>query len=188
MLDAPSDQQPACRWRWSCWRGSCWRQSTASRWILLTFLVCRCRTFRVFLPSAYTMLLIKAVSFAKTTNFFSYPDDSFPSWVNIPACNFLPILNSLTPCAHMVFGSYCPAWKPWLSYGMVVVAVFTHPISRCWTAAVGKGIASSCPVHLSAQNLGFYFRRHRDFLFFLFLHLGGHMLTDPSDLEIFSFC
>lgn len=141
-------------------------------WILLTFLVCRCSTFRFFLSSACTMVLVKAVSFAKTTNFFSYPDDSFPSWVNIPACNFLPILNSLTPCAHMVFGSYCPAWKPWLNYGMVVVAVFTHPISRCWTAAVGKGIASSCPVHLSAQNLGYYFRCHRDFLFFLFSAFG----------------
>lgn len=45
-----------------------------------------------------------------------------------------------------------------------VVALFSHPISRCWTADVGEEIDSSYPVHLAAQN--FYFHHHGDFLIF----------------------
>lgn len=89
--------------------------------------------------------------------FFPYPNDSFPLWLNASACNFLSRLNSITPYACLVFGSYSPAQKLQLNYGVEVVAVFTHPITRCSTTAVGKVIASSGPVHLSTQNLGFYF-------------------------------
>ncbi|TRZ22312.1 hypothetical protein HGM15179_004773 [Zosterops borbonicus] len=51
-------------------------------------------------------------------------------------------LNSITPYACLVFGSYSPAQKLQLSYRVEVVAVFTPPIARCSSTAVGKEIES----------------------------------------------
>lgn len=123
---------------------------------LLTLLVWRCSMVRVFLPSKHTMFFMWLYPFLRPIFiFFSYPSDSFPLWLNASACNFLSKLNSITPYACLVFGSYSPAQKLQLSYRVEVVAVFTPPIARCSSTAVGKVIASSGPVHL--LKVGFYF-------------------------------
>lgn len=100
MLDAPSDQQPACSTQWSCWR-----RSTASRWIQWnTLLVCRCSMVRVFLPRESTMLSVVAISFAKIHHFFFLPQ-WFISFISKPSClPFSSILKLNHPlCSHGVW-------------------------------------------------------------------------------------
>lgn len=125
---------------------------------LLALRVGSCSVVRVFLPRKCKMFFMWLYPFLRPISFFFLtPMIHFPLWLNASACNFLSKLNSITPYACLVFGSYSPAQKLQLNYGVDVVAVFTHSITRCSTTAVGKVIASSGPAHLSTQNLGFYF-------------------------------
>lgn len=177
MLDAKCDQQPVCNTQWSCWG---W--STASRWIQwntsLPFLFVRVVCLGIFCQINTQCLLLWLYPSLRPTNYSSYSNDSFPFWVKITACNFPPMLNSITPCACMVFGNYCLAWKLWLSLQSGGCSLIHTPHFQGLNFSRGKinCFISSC--HLSAQNWGFNFHHHR-VLFFFFSYLGGHMLTDP---------